>query len=179
VDAGTRARRDVLSARAALFAVLLGACAEPRAHGGGVAAPVRNAAETPAPAEAEVALVVPADPAAVLTRLTPESVRSRGHGGGLYQVTIFANPDGARLWRERSGRARVRALFVAQHRSVLDASPGPVLLMQKQDPGYDPAAADWQFGWAEAPSTLVRSGRLADCAACHAAAETDYVFITE
>jgi hypothetical protein len=51
--------------------------------------------------------------------------------------------------------------------------------MQKQDPGYDPAAADWQFGWAEAPSTLVRSGRLADCAVCHAAAETDYVFITE
>jgi hypothetical protein len=94
-------------------------------------------------------------------------------------VTVFANEAGATLWRERSGRAAPRALFVAPHQSVVDASPGPVLLMQKQDPGYDSNAADWQFAWAEPPSTLVRSGRLADCAACHAGAETDYVFIPE
>jgi hypothetical protein len=179
MDAGARARRDVLSARAAFLASVFFACAPPRARGGAPGVPALAAGGPPGRTQPEAALTVPADPAASLARLTPEGVRSRGHGGGLYQVTIFANPPGVTLWRERRGRAAPRALFVAQHQSVMDDSPGPVLLMQKHDPGYDSSAADWQFAWAEAQSTIVRSGRLADCAACHAGAETDYVFIIE
>lgn len=135
--------------------------------------------QTPARSEPEATLVVPANYAAVLERVTPEKTRSRGHAGGLYEVTIFANAAGARLWRERSGPAPSGALFIAEHRSVLDASPGPLLVMQKRDPGYDRGAGDWQFAWAEPDSKLVRSGRLSDCTACHAAAETDYVFILD
>jgi hypothetical protein len=122
---------------------------------------------------------VPEDPGAALERLTPKAIQSRGHGGGIYGVTILANAAGAKLWREHSGRTPAHALFVAEHRFLEDGSPGPLLVMQKQTPGYDPGAADWQFAWAESPSKVVRSGRLADCAACHAAAETDYVFIPE
>jgi hypothetical protein len=129
--------------------------------------------------EPEATLVVPEKPGAELERLTPGAIRSRGHAGGVYGVTIFANAIGARLWRERAGHAPVHALFVAEHRSLDDGAPGPLLVMQKQAPGYDPGSGDWQFAWAETPSKIVRSGRLADCAACHAAAETDYVFIPE
>ena len=161
------------------MAVLLGACAEPRARDKAPGGLAPTGPLAPARAEPEAELIVPADPAAVLERLTSVGVRSRGHAGGVYQVTIFANPAGAKLWRERLQRALAGALFVAEHRSLEDASPGPLLLMQKQGAGYDPGAGDWQFAWAESPTKLLRSGRLVDCSACHAAAETDYVFIAE
>jgi len=56
---------------------------------------------------------------------------------------------------------------------------GPVFLMKKEAPGYDPITGDWRYAFAEADLRLIGEGgsrRVAFCGECHAAArERDHV----
>lgn len=65
-------------------------------------------------------------------------------------------------------------MFAAVHvlRSPSHA-PGPVLAMKK----LSARRHDWYFAFATAALTPLRQGKLTDCAACHATASHDDVFI--
>jgi Cytochrome P460 len=110
-----------------------------------------------------------------LERLGPSMV-SRGHQGGRYRVTILANAEGARAFRERARVMPEGAVFVAVHveRGARGAR-GPVLVMRK----LSARPGDWFFAFADPTLHSLRQGRLSDCASCHATAAHDDVFISE
>lgn len=53
-------------------------------------------------------------------------------------------------------------------------------LMVKREPGFAPAAGDWEFGyWTAADGMLSGAAETAACAACHAGSTTDFVFLDQ
>ncbi len=101
---------------------------------------------------------------------------SLGHAGARYYERLFANAAATRAWKSHAKTMPVGALFAAAHSERGGA--GPLLVMQKRAPGYDPAHGDWYYAVADsAARRVLRQGPLSDCASCHATSPTDYVFI--
>jgi hypothetical protein len=61
--------------------------------------------------------------------------------------------------------------------------PGPLFLMRKEQPGYDPDGADWHYGFAASDKRLIgegHDGKMQFCEDCHAQANRrDFVYATE
>jgi hypothetical protein len=53
-------------------------------------------------------------------------------------------------------------------------------LMIKHEPGFDPAHADWEFGyWTESEGLSAGAAGAAACGGCHASSKTDFVFLDQ
>jgi hypothetical protein len=65
-------------------------------------------------------------------------------------------------------------LLLSEHDAPSD--PGPILVMQKRSPGYDPEHGDWYFAFLTKELRVMREGKLTDCATCHDMAKHDHVF---
>lgn len=53
-------------------------------------------------------------------------------------------------------------------------------LMIKHEPGFDPAHGDWEFGyWAASQGPSTAPERATECAGCHAASKTDFVYLDQ
>lgn len=101
---------------------------------------------------------------------------SRGHAGGRYHATLYANDAAARAWRSSAAKMPAGALLAAAHSDR--QGPGPLLVMHKRSAGYDPDHGDWYYAVADRDARhVLRQGRLPDCAACHSTSPTAYVFV--
>ncbi|MEB2313831.1 MAG: hypothetical protein OZ921_07460 [Sorangiineae bacterium] len=166
MDLGARARHDLLS----LGLLALG-CSGP------LASPSRPAARRAAPAQ-PAPVEQAAQPAlGSLEELAREAV-SRGHAPGRYRVRVVGDARARQAWRAGERVFPPGAVLAAVHVELKGGAPGPVLVMTKRAPGYFPEGNDWQYSFATPALRALRSGRLADCATCHALAPADGVFVS-
>lgn len=99
------------------------------------------------------------------------------HAGGL--VNLYVNPTGADSY---GGGAKPlpRGTVIVKEKLASGSTAEAVELgvMIKRDLGFDPAAGDWEFLFAEGKKPVVYQRELtANCRACHATrASSDYVF---
>jgi hypothetical protein len=65
----------------------------------------------------------------------------------------------------------------------MPGAAGPLFVMKKEAPGYDPAGNDWRYAFAQPDLQLIgdgTSGPVAACKSCHANAKTrDYVMAAD
>lgn len=102
-----------------------------------------------------------------------------GSEHGSY-LEIFANDRGAALGRfEDAGVLPAGAIIAKPHFSVTGAGivrRGPLLLMEKMGPGFNPPTADWRFTMIAPDGTIAgetrgrNAGAVEFCVECHKAA---------
>jgi len=112
------------------------------------------------------------------TRYNTAPYRSGPHGERF--VNHYANAEAARYGRfERAGPMPEGAMVAKDSFMVTaggEVKAGPFFLMEKREPGFDPATRDWLYMMIDADGELVGltggagADRVAFCAACHNAA---------
>lgn len=68
------------------------------------------------------------------------------------------------------------ATLVEVHFAPGSSDPSVLFAMIKHPPGFDPEGGDWEYLIAEPSGAIVRRGKLALCARCHAEAPHNYIF---
>jgi hypothetical protein len=136
------------------------------------------APDSGAPAEA-TGLAVLGDFHSQMTRVTTGRIPSRGHAGGRWTAEVYADtPASAALLRAEGGASVVPAgtKFTEEHFERGDAGAGPIFLMEKRPPGFDPRNGDWRYAAVSSRGELVNDGPIESCAACHSDAPGDHLF---
>ena len=124
-------------------------------------------------------------------------VTSHSHGNRLVQTYVYPSAA-ARVYKHNAELARQRktegyqvyppGTQIVQESWVRNdlggpGKPGPVFFMRKQDPGYDAAGSDWQYGFTRNDLDVIGEGHdgpMQFCKACHARADKrDFVYATE
>jgi Cytochrome P460 len=124
-------------------------------------------------------------------------VISASHGNRLVQTYIYP-PEATRVFRHNSELALLHKMegyeaYPVGTQIVQESwlrndlggpgAPGPVFLMRKESPGYDPAGGDWRYGFTRDDLSLIgdgHEGKMQTCKECHARAKPrDYVYGTE
>jgi hypothetical protein len=171
--------------QAALFAAVLAACAgcAPRSDlrgigtstggGGGATGESDGGVATSAPRSSPV----PAD-FRTWARLNAGSrFVSLGHAGGRWEADVYADANGASaLSRAAAGHAPVGSRFVEEHYERGDAGAGPIFMMEKRSPGFDPAHGDWRYVAVGAGGDVAADGPVPGCTGCHDEAPGDHLF---
>jgi hypothetical protein len=180
---------------AACCVARLAAAPAPAAAVGGLGRPPETL--TPAEIDATAACLAPALDAA-MARAEDATIRAtRGwrpasrtyvaseHG---YFLQVFANASAADYVRLAEAGPKLpqgAAVLKRSFRVAADgtASPGPIFVVERMAPGYDPAFADWRFAvTTPAGPRMGESGgrdadRVAFCGECHRAARAqDFLF---
>jgi hypothetical protein len=119
---------------------------------------------------------IPSDFRTSLTRVGAARFSSQGHAGGRWDVDVYANRAGAEALGGDHTPAPTGALFVEEHFEKGDAGAGPIMLMEKEAPGYDAAHGDWRYVVVGARGGVVKDGPVESCAECHGDAPRDHVF---
>ena len=98
-------------------------------------------------------------------RLVAPAKASRGHGGGVFTISVAASDPAA--WE---GKAPVLVGFVvcAEHHVAATGARGPLLCMRRE-------SDSWTYGVVEG-GAWTRVGALEDCKTCHATAERAPIF---
>lgn len=83
-------------------------------------------------------------------KLNTEPVPSETHGGRL--VDTYVNRIGAAAYLDDEAEIPVGTILVKTSREP-DLTPGPLFVMEKKPPGFDPERGDWYYAihWAEPP----------------------------
>jgi hypothetical protein len=118
---------------------------------------------------------IPADFRTAFTKVNRARFVSRGHFYDRFTADVYVNPVGLPSYEARGGAIPVGSVLVKEHFERGDA-PGPVMLMEKRPPGYDPAHGDWRYVVAGANGQLLIDGPNESCIGCHADAPRDHVF---
>ena len=111
-----------------------------------------------------------------LTKVNATRFVSRGHAGGRWDVDVYADDAGVDALRTERGTVAPGAVFIEEHFERGDGGAGPIFLMEKRSPGFDPAHGDWRYVAVGSRGELVREGAVESCAACHGDAPHDHVF---
>jgi hypothetical protein len=119
---------------------------------------------------------IPSDFRTSLTRVSAARFSSQGHAGGRWDVDVYANRAGAEALGGDHAPAPTGALLVEEHFEKGDAGPGPIMLMEKEAPGYDAPHGDWRYVVVGARGAVVKDGAVESCAECHGDAPRDHVF---
>lgn len=119
---------------------------------------------------------VPSDFRTSMTRENAARFVSQGHAGGRWDADVYANRIGAEALAANRGPVPTGALFVEEHFERGDAGAGPMMLMEKRAPGYDPAHGDWRYVAIGARGAVVKDGAVESCAECHGDAPRDHLF---
>jgi hypothetical protein len=172
-------------ARAALGAAVLiasGGCA-PRSDLHGIGASTGGAGGAPGPesdggilATAAHANPVPAD-FRTWSRVNEGSrFVSLGHAGGRWEADVYADPTGVSALGSGHVVAPVGSRFVEEHYERGDAGAGPVFMMEKRPPGFDPTHGDWRYVAVGVGGNVAADGPVPGCAGCHDDAPGDHLF---
>ena len=119
---------------------------------------------------------LPLDFRTSMTKVNPSRFLSRGHAGGRWDVDVYADPAGAEALRGEKWPVSVGARFVEEHFERSDGGAGPVMMIEKRPPGYDPARGDWRYVAVGSHGDVVKDGIVESCAGCHGEAPGDHVF---
>jgi hypothetical protein len=122
---------------------------------------------------------LPSDFRSSMTRVSAGHFLSKGHAGGRWDAEVYADPAVADALRnDAAARAAipVGARFVEEHFERSDGGAGPVMVMEKRPPGFDPARGDWRYTAIAAHGAVVKDGLIDGCAGCHGQAAGDHVF---
>lgn len=119
---------------------------------------------------------------ATWTKLDSSPVSSPTHGGRL--VDTYVNAIGLAAYKDDSAALPVGTVIVKTSMEVADGHAtgvaGPIFVMEKRAPGFDPEHGDWYYAihWAEPPAPWkaklggpiywrTPSHRVAYCVDCH------------
>jgi len=121
---------------------------------------------------------IPSDWRTTLTKINHARFVSKGHAGGRYEVDVYANEAGKSAATSTSGEVPVGARLVKEHfeRTGDGVQPGPLMMIEKMEHGYDPDHGDWAYVVVNSTGTQVQNGRVEACVGCHDDAPHDHVF---
>lgn len=114
-----------------------------------------------------------------LVRVNKAPFVSNGHAAGRWDADVYATAAGkdAAITTAAGGELPVGTRFVMEHTErAADHAPGPLMLMEKMDHGFDPDHGDWRYAVIGSTGDLVQDGRIESCAGCHDDAPRDHVF---
>lgn len=128
------------------------------------------------PAATFAPLEVGADYASYV-KFNTSPVVSETHGGRL--VDTYVNAVGAAAYLDEEAELPVGAVIVKTS-TERDGAPGPIFVMEKRAPGFDPEHGDWAYAihWAAPPAAWAKklggpiywrspSPRVGYCVECH------------
>jgi len=139
---------------------------------------------TPDPAESRPAASGPSgepwEHAAALASfpvIDDRKLPSRGHNPPYWSGMVRVSPSLDVAYRNLGPDTAITvgAIAVEQHQ-LSDGNPGPVFVMIKRDPGFDPRGGDWEYLVLDAAGKVESRGVQPLCARCHADAPYDHLF---
>jgi hypothetical protein len=104
---------------------------------------------------------------------------SNGHAAGRYEADVYGTAAGkdAALSAAAGGELPTGTRLVMEHFERAPAPrPGPVMLMEKMERGFDPDHGDWRYVVLSSAGDVAQQGRVESCAGCHDDAPRDHVF---
>jgi hypothetical protein len=112
-----------------------------------------------------------------MTHVSGARFLSKGHAGGRWDADVYANDAGAAALGVERGEVPAGARFVEEHFERSDGgAAGPIMMMEKRAPGFDPGGGDWRYVTVGARGDVVKDGVVESCAGCHGEAPGDHVF---
>lgn len=139
---------------------------------------------TPDPAESRAATSGPSgepwEHAAALASfpvIDDRKLPSRGHNPPYWSGMVRVSPSLDVAYRNLGPDTAITvgSIAVEQHQ-LSDGNPGPVFVMIKRDPGFDPRGGDWEYLVLDAAGKVESRGVQPLCARCHADAPYDHLF---
>lgn len=127
-------------------------------------APIARAAPSP----------IPLDSRTTLARVGPGHFIAQGHAGGRFDAEVYVTPSAKDAVFSPVSKIAPGTALVMYESPRGKAENGPTLMMEKREPGFDPAHGDWRYVVADGQS--VQDGALSLCARCHDEAPHDHVF---
>jgi hypothetical protein len=120
---------------------------------------------------------IPSDFRTSMSRASGARFLSKGHAGGRWDADVYANRAGVDALGVERGPIAVGAVYVEEHFERGDAGlAGPIMMMEKRPPGFDPDHGDWRYVVVGAHGDLLKDGVVEGCAGCHGDAPRDHVF---
>jgi hypothetical protein len=130
---------------------------------------IRDAARVPGDAG------IPADYETAFAKMNAARFVSNGHAAGRWDVDVFTNDKDTFV--AARGEVPVGTKLLKVHYELGGAAGrGPVMMMEKREPGYDPEHGDWRYVVVASTGELVKDGPIAACAGCHDDAPHDHIF---
>ena len=124
---------------------------------------------------------LPADFRLTMKKLNRERFMSRGHLYDRFEVDVYANDEAVEAAGSSATPFSAGAIFVKEHFEPKSkgAKRGPLMMMEKRAPGFDPDRGDWRYVVVSAEGAVEADGALEACARCHGEAPRDHVFRIE
>ncbi len=119
---------------------------------------------------------LPSDFRTSMTHVTAARFLSKGHAGGRWDAEVYADPAGAEALHAEKWPVAAGTRFVEEHFERSDGGAGPLMMMEKRPPGFDPAHGDWRYVAVGTRGEVVKDGAIESCAGCHGEAPGDHVF---
>jgi hypothetical protein len=107
---------------------------------------------------------------------------SNGHNAGRWDVDIFVSASAKDAYASSVIEVPVGARLLKEHfeRAVgaepAPTAPGPLMMMEKMEKGFDPDHGDWRYVVVNSAGAVVEDGRVESCAGCHDDAPHDHIF---
>jgi hypothetical protein len=117
---------------------------------------------------------LPSDFRTTLAKVNPQRFVAAGHAGGRFDADVYVTPSAKAAAFGPDGRIEPGAVLVMDEVLHGTAAAGPVLMMEKRAPGFDPARGDWRYVVVDQGNVF--DGALDPCAGCHNEAQHDHVF---
>jgi hypothetical protein len=97
----------------------------------------------------------------------------------MFSTEATRFPKGSVIVKEKIEKPLdARGLIVGPKKPLEDLRPSLYTIMIKREPGYNPAAADWEFAVASGKDFRIEaSGKIESCQTCHLEKrDQDFVF---
>jgi hypothetical protein len=173
-------RRGPVIGAAAVSLIAIGACAARRGAPIGVSTGGGGPASAGSVESGADAAPPPGNPLpgwrASLSKVNGARFVSKGHAAGRWESDVLADEAGLAALKG-AGEVPVGARFVEEHFEHDES--GPVMMMEKRPPGFDPERGDWRYVVVGAGGEVVKDGVVESCAGCHGDAPRDHLFSIE
>jgi hypothetical protein len=119
---------------------------------------------------------VPADFEATFTKLNATRFVSSGHADGRWDVDVYVNDLGKNVFAAERTPVPAGTKLLKVHFERPGAKRGPIMMMEKREPGFDPEHGDWRYVVLSSTGEVVKDGPAGICAGCHDDAPHDHLF---
>ncbi len=130
--------------------------------------------------------VIPGDFRSTFAKVNRARFVSNGHAGGRWDVDVYVSDAGAEAFRAERGPVPLGTRLVKEHferstnrdRDDDGGAPaaGPLMMMEKVAPGFDPEHGDWRYVVVGKSGEVLKDGPISSCAGCHDDAPHDHLF---
>lgn len=179
MDALARRRRSLLIG-ALLALAALAACAR-SAPPSEIGVSAQRAGAGPRDAGAtelvDGAAALPAGYRTTFAKVNRARFVSQGHAAGRWEIDVWANELAQKALATRSRAVPQGAIAVVEHfERGAGGKAGPVMVMEKREPGFAKEHGDWRWAIVGSQGQLVQDGVVEQCAGCHDDAPADGFF---